>query len=77
MKMRTGLSRSLRTVPGKNKRHKKEVGGLVSGVESGVSKERLRQAYNSGEWRSVRQHTEPQTILMSHMCVDAQTEAAA
>jgi len=27
--------------PGKNKRHKKEVAGLVSGVESGVSKERL------------------------------------
>jgi len=26
---------------GKNTRHKKEVAGLVSGVESGVSKERL------------------------------------
>jgi hypothetical protein len=54
----------------------KEVAGLVSGVESGVSKERLCQEYNYPDWRSVRQHTKPQTHLIGHMCVDAQTKAS-
>jgi len=59
----------LRTVPGKNKRHMKEVAGLVSGVESGVSKERLGPEYNYRNWRSVRQHTQPQTITNeSYVC---------
>jgi hypothetical protein len=33
------------------------------------------QQYNYRDWRSVRQHTELETIL-SHMCVDAQTKAS-
>ena len=38
----------LRTVPGKNKRHMKEVAGLVSGVESGVSKNDWAQSTTIG-----------------------------
>jgi len=44
------------------KRHKKEVAGLVSGVESDLSKERLGIAYNSRDWRSVRQHTKLKAV---------------
>lgn len=54
-----GFLRIATAAPGKKKRHKKEVAGLVSGVERGLSKERLWPVYNSEDWCSVREHTEP------------------
>ena len=66
----------IRTVPGKNKRHMKEVAGLVSGVESGVSKERWAQSTTTGIGGLCANTHSCRPWLISHMCVDAQHKAS-